>query len=314
MILEISSPLEIRAEGRLLTGPAIRYGDVSDSHRERFEPGAFALDGSTRWLNYRHEPDRVLAFTGGGGLELEDSLEALTVSATLPRIPLADHALAEYRAGHLRGFSLEFRAIEETMGDGLRIIQRAELAGIGLVQSPSYSQSKAELRARSGRTIRASFPANKNLDCACSGGGCTVAKFTDEGVEGMLTDAFSENGGEKVAAWVDYARPLASKSKGTLRRVPGNAVDVDVPVGASGDAVMAAAEDAGIVIRPFLDAAQSEFVREGEVAIYSKMRVRAFIISSTDERGGWPEPIIVATPGEPFVDRSTTPSLESLWL
>ena len=44
MILEITSPLECRATGRTLEGPAIRYGDVSSFHKERFEPGAFTLD------------------------------------------------------------------------------------------------------------------------------------------------------------------------------------------------------------------------------------------------------------------------------
>ena len=312
MILEISSPLEIRAEGRLLTGPAIRYGDVSDSHRERFEPGAFALDGSTRWLNYRHEPDRVLAFTGGGGLELEDSLEALTVSATLPRIPLADHALAEYRAGHLRGFSLEFRAIEETRGDGLRIIQRAELAGIGLVASPSYAASQAELRARSGRTMRSRIPSEKNLSCRCSGAACKFARFAQGAVDEMLDKAF-DRAANTIATWTDYSRPLASVQRGTLRRAANDAIEIDVPTGAAGDSVLAASEDAGVIIRPFLDASESIGEVVDDVMVYSVARARAFVVSSSDESAGWPAPEFIPTP-EPLIRTVTRPSEATLWL
>ena len=52
----------------LVRGPAINYGEVSPSHRERFQAGAFNLgDGKTRYLDLGHDPEKVLAFTGGGG-------------------------------------------------------------------------------------------------------------------------------------------------------------------------------------------------------------------------------------------------------
>lgn len=103
-----SGPLELRVAGRTLSGPAIRYGDVSTGHRERFEPGAFAdLDGRTRWLDVGHDPNRVIAFTGGG-LELRDTPDSLQVIAKLAAIPAADRALADVAAGRLKGFSIEF--------------------------------------------------------------------------------------------------------------------------------------------------------------------------------------------------------------
>ena len=40
MFERFSAGLEVRAEGRNLTGTVLRYGDVSPSHRERFEPGS----------------------------------------------------------------------------------------------------------------------------------------------------------------------------------------------------------------------------------------------------------------------------------
>ena len=151
MLERRTGPLEVRAEGRVLTGPAIRYGDVSPSHRERFEAGAFDLDGRTRWLDYRHDRERALAWTGGG-LTLTDTREALMVEADLPSIPLADRALADVAAGRLTGFSVEFNAVEERRESGIRVVSRAELSGIGLVAAPSYTQSTVEIRARSGRT------------------------------------------------------------------------------------------------------------------------------------------------------------------
>ena len=52
-------------------------------------------------------------------------------------------------------------------------------------------------------------------------------------------------------------------------------------------------------IRPFLDADRSEGTpmprEDGQNAMaYTKASVRAFIVSSTDERQGWPEPVLVA--------------------
>ena len=34
---------EIRVEGRKLTGVVMRYGEVSPSHKERFEPGSLRM-------------------------------------------------------------------------------------------------------------------------------------------------------------------------------------------------------------------------------------------------------------------------------
>lgn len=312
MILEISSPLECRAEGRRLIGPAIQYGDISDSHRERFEPGAFILDDATRWLNYRHEPDRVLAFTNGGGLRLRDEDNAVMVYAELPKIPLADHALAEVRAGKLKGFSVEFRAVHEKREDDIRIIEQAELAGIGLVDEPSYRGSQAELRARSGRTMRSRIPSEKNLSCRCSGAACKFARFAQGAVDEMLDKAF-DGAANTIATWTDYSRPLASVRRGTLRRAGNDSIEIDVPTGAAGDAVLAASEDAGVIIRPFLDSSASESFIQGETAIYTRARARAFIVSSSDESAGWPAPEFIPTP-EPLIRTANRPSEVFLWL
>ena len=225
----------------------------------------------------RHDPDRVIAYTGGGGLTLEDRAEALHVRAVLPEIPAAERALADVRAGRLRGFSIEFRATEERRESGIRVVSSADLSGIGLVAAPSYRQSSVELRARSGRTFRASIPANKNLACRCSGVGCKFARFQRESLQDMWDETWGEfekwaakqtgpRPPEVVAAFGSYDMPLASIGAGTLRgRMRGDdlEVEIDLPEGAAGAAATAAHDAAGVIVRPFIDADAAESTLQG---------------------------------------------------
>ena len=309
--------VELRAEGRCLIGPAVRYGDISPSHRERIEPGAFApLDARTRWLDYNHENDRCIAWTGGGGLELVDTPDALEVRATLPEIPLANLALEEVRGGRMRGLSIEFRSRKETRDAGIRVIQQAHLAGVGLVASPSYQQSVVESRARLGRSLRSRIPARKKLSCKCSGAACDFAEFADEAVTEMLDSAFETAERDIIAAWGNYTQPLASRSAGTLRRFGTDSIEIDLPDSPAGQAVIAARDAAGIVVRPHIDRAAAEVSEVGNVAHYRKAPVRAFIVSSTDARQGWPTPELVATPTDLLDNRSAIiqPRAATLWL
>ena len=290
---------ELRAEGRRLIGPAIRYGDTSPTHREQFAPGAFNLDNRTRWLDLRHDRTRVVAWTGGGGLELIDGPQALEVRAMLPEIPAADIALADIKAGRLTGFSIEFDARAEHKENGIRILTSAELNGVGIVAAPSYEKSTVEIRARSGRTMRATIPANTAVACRCSGGNCSHAEILGEAMDEMIREAFEEKTRDVIAGFGSYDMPLASVASGTLRgRMVGKdaQIDIDIPEGAAGMATIAAHDAAGTIVRPVIDADAAESVIEGTTRIYSKAPVRAFIVSSTDARDGWPTPRLIATP------------------
>ena len=63
----------------------------------------------------------------------------MRMSATLPPLPFADHVLQD-RCGPAseRALSVEFRAIKERVENGIRIIEKALLRGVGLLKAPDY--------------------------------------------------------------------------------------------------------------------------------------------------------------------------------
>ena len=143
---------EIRAdlEARRLEGRAMRYGDVADlgAFRERFEAGAFGdLGTADVVLNRQHQRAEPLARTGGGGLVLLDTNLELRIEATLPETRAADDVLALVRNNVLRGLSIEFKALRERFENGVRIVSRARLGAIGVVDSGAYPDAAVAARA-----------------------------------------------------------------------------------------------------------------------------------------------------------------------
>ena len=274
--------LELRAEGRRLVGPAIRYGEISPSHRERFEPGAFALDdGRTRWLDVGHDPERVIAYTGGG-LELSDGPHALEVSATLPRIPAADRALADIQAGRLKGFSVEFHAKGERRESGIRVVERADLVGVALVGHPSYQNSTVEVRARGAR---GSIPFGKKLACECQKGTCDTVD---------IRDVELPKGRDILAVAGSYQRAIGSVKRGTLKletTAKGLQVELtgDALATPAGRELVEMSAAVPLYARPIFIQELSAYTETGDVAVYQRMAVKAILIGSTDHNAGWPE-------------------------
>ena len=293
------SGLELRAEGRRLSGVVMSYGDVSPSHRERFEPGALRLAAAVH-LDLAHDVERAVAWHPGGGLTLANGRDALRMTAELPPIPAADRALAKVRAGRVDGLSVEFKAVRERRDGQIRIIEDAILSGIGIVRAPSYEASRVEARRRSGRTMRATIPADRSVECRCSGAACKFAKITGEAMQDAFDRAFKLFEQEVIAGFGSYDMPLASASSGTLRgRVLGNGdgeVEIDLPDDGAGAATMAAHEAAGVIVRPHIDAGDAVSETDGETRIYTAAPIRAFLVSATDARAGWPAPTLTATP------------------
>ena len=305
--MERTRPLEFRAAGRTLTGPAVRYGEVAADRRERFEARSLRSMDDPLPLRLQHDPAITVATTADR-LAITDTAASLDVRAEL--LPGAALDLVERRA--LRGLSLEFHALAERRdGDGLRVIEGYHLAGIGLVDVGSYAGSTVELRARMGRTLMGTIPTGRRLACECTGSARWAE--VDDAWADTLADVFdqyasdfAEDSNDIIAAFGSYDRPLASASSGTLRvrrTDDGVAVDIDLPDDEAGRAVVAAQESAGVVVRPYID---DEFVTRTELpdggVRYSAgtggggSPVRAFIVSSTDRREGWPTPSVNPTP------------------
>ena len=141
--------VELRADdtGRTLRGVAVTYGDVAKvaGLEERIEPGAFGTLGDVI-LNGHHDRAQPLARTGGAGLELSDTAERLAFAATLPETRAADDVLTLVRGGVMRGASIEMRVTGQRFEGAVRVIERAQLAAIGIVDTPAYPASEIEAR------------------------------------------------------------------------------------------------------------------------------------------------------------------------
>ena len=254
-------------------------------------------------LDLDHDPERAVAWHPGGGLALTSGRDAMMMRAELPPIPAADRALAEVRAGKTAGLSVEFRAVKESREGDIRVIEDAILSGVGIVRTPSYGDSRVEARRRSGSTMRARIPANAKVACRCSGASCKFARIIGEALQEEFDLAFTQARKEIIAGFGSYAdRPLASRSAGTLRgRILANGdgeVDIDLPDDGVGAATVAAHEAAGVIVRPHIDADAAESIIEGDTRIYRTAPIRAFLVSATDAREGWPAPELVATAGD----------------
>ena len=169
MTPEVRAGGELRVAGRTLTGRAMVYGTMSEEHRERFAPGAFAPVPAVPLL-LQH--DRSMVIVEPGGFDLVDTEQALEVRAELP--PKAA-ALQLVRGGALTGFSVKFRPRHETRDGNIRVVEKAELVEVSVVDQPSYPASTAEVRRRGDRGGRlgtmfggACRRAGKVLDCRCA--------------------------------------------------------------------------------------------------------------------------------------------------
>ena len=133
-------------EGRELRGLCLPYGVETTVHgvRERFESQAATSTGEAI-LNAYHRDDRPLA-REPGTLFFESRADGFYLRADLPATAEADDALALVRADILNGFSVEFRADEEKLVGGVRVIERATVAGVALLTRPAYKTTYVEAR------------------------------------------------------------------------------------------------------------------------------------------------------------------------
>ena len=135
----------------VVTGTVIRYGDVAKLPwgTEEFKAGAFGdIESADLIANRMHQRTQPLG-RSGAGLRIINDDEALRAELTLPGTSVGRDTAIEVRERLLRGLSLEFRAIKDTVDDDTnhRVIERAEMFGYGIVDRPAYPGSVAQMRA-----------------------------------------------------------------------------------------------------------------------------------------------------------------------
>ena len=289
---------EVRAEGegRRLSGVAVRYGDVAlvpGIGRESFQRGAFGnLAEADVILTSHHERERPLARTGGGGLTLIDGADALEVRADLPDTSEAADTLTLVKSRVLRGFSVEFRALQESVQGGVRVIQSARLARIGVVDTGAYPQSTVEARAKGKgkRWASGALPSDTQAFCECLSGEC----------DSILVQPGAYTMGADTLALVGRAtEAIGSTEAGTLTfRQTEKAMKWSVTDAAKNTAAGQTLTDlaeAGVKVygRPLLDEALSTFSETGRLRTFSRAWIRALLLKpilNDAARLGW-EPI-----------------------
>lgn len=281
--------------GRTLTGRALAYGDVADmgAFRETFVSGAFVEMPQTISVNLQHDPDVIVARDA----VLADHPRELRVRAHLPE---GSAAVQLVKRRSVDSFSIEFHALKERRENGIRVIERAILSGLALVDRGAYPQSKAEVRRRGGGggrgsrggrlgTFRGRIPAGKRMQCQCGPKGCFSALFKQKAFRGAVEDE-----DEILAVWGDYGRAVGSKKRRTVRFWEGEdgslEYAIDIPNTEAGRALKETldADSVPVVARPFIDTDASDFKIVGQTAEYDSVKMRALTVGATDRDAGWP--------------------------
>ena len=136
---------ETRLSPGRLVGTLVTYEVRAKDRPELFTRGALSWPDGGIVVNEQHNRQapivRAVPFLDG---------DALKIDAKLPDTSRGRDAAVNVREGVLTGLSVEFYARQEGRRAGLREIRAASLVAAGLVDSPSYGDSLAEVRERSG--------------------------------------------------------------------------------------------------------------------------------------------------------------------
>ena len=279
------SPITI--DGRTLKGAVMPYGEtafIPGIGLERFEPGSLVFDDVI--LNVQHDRNRPIARTDGG-LELVDDATALRMVAQIADTRDGLDALANVKNRILRGLSVEFDALDEFRDRNIRIIKRALLNGIGLVDRPAYEGAIVHTRAR-GYTykVQSQIPTKKKLACDC-------VKYEKGDYVYFRNSAALRKGAEGYKEILlvnrNYSKPLASKKRGTLDL---NATDEGLQITANipeelAAPVVAQATAVPIYARPLLDESKSDMELDGDTVYFNHAEIRAILLGTTDRADGW---------------------------
>jgi HK97 family phage prohead protease len=174
---------DVRTEGRTLHGFAALYGAESrdlGGFVETIEPGAFteALAGEPDvLLTFNHSPDRVLARTTSGTLQLRDEERGLAFEAELGDGPTAQDVRDMVRRGDLSGASFRFVVApggETWQGERRTLTKIAQLIDVSLATTPAYDGPRVELRTHNSNAAEERQEDNMETEDRQTSGGLAV--------------------------------------------------------------------------------------------------------------------------------------------
>ena len=137
---------ELRADAdRMVSGVVVEYGDEArfgdSGWSERFEPGSLTIPRDFN-LTVQHDRSRPV-----GRPTFEDGPKRLRFKCRIAPGPRGDQCLMDIKSGLLRGASMEFFSKREGMDARCRVIQRARMSGLSIVDKPQYPRSRIQARA-----------------------------------------------------------------------------------------------------------------------------------------------------------------------
>ena len=296
------SPLTtVEAGSATFQGVLMKYRSIGEGPygKEVFLPGSFGnVEQAEILLNVQHDRSRPLA-RAPGTMQLVDSNSVLTLVAKPPATQEVQDARMMVQAKILTGLSIEFNATEQEHRNGVRVISKAQLCGVGLVDTPAFPASTVEARrqqheqrARLSLTISGLIPYETKLDCRCQTGSCTAVRLKPK----SLAQA-AEPDSTALLVMGDYSKPIASVAKRSLQLTDtpqGLLVFSTIPDSQAGRDLIALASSVPLLIRPIFRQEDSayEYEDNGETAVYEHMSLRGLTIGATDQAAGWPEAVI----------------------
>ena len=260
---------ELRAEGRTLAGVVMRFGEIGDRNERFLSPARSRARGrrGSIWSTIRCGWSRGKA----RGWSSSDTPEALTLRAELPRIPAADVALQGVRDGTRTGLSVEFRAVRERREPqtGTRVIEAASLAGVGIVERPSYGGSRIETRQRTQPGVSGAVGLGTRLACQCRDG-CDAVSIAVDAFDVALREVQRDARLIPLFFSGSFDRPLARVGEGLTLRRRGDQLEIiadGLPdTGPVRDFMETVRGGAAYQFRPYFPDRSSEIAKEGTTA------------------------------------------------
>ena len=140
--IEVREDKDRRGPGRIV-GTLMQYGERASDRPERFEQGSLSWPEDGIVLREQHDRAQPIA-----RVVPELRGDKVVIDALLPDTGRARDAVTMIRSGVFRGLSVEFSGAQSSNVGGLRVIKKARLVGAGLVDDPSYSGSRVDVRSK----------------------------------------------------------------------------------------------------------------------------------------------------------------------